>query len=147
MLWFAFNSVYLNYREQRFGWEYTSHMVVICFQFSIFELPGTTEHLQRNSAEELWFAFNSVYLNYREQPPRAAEDVAPRCDLLSIQYIWTTGNNRYRYKDVCPAVVICFQFSIFELPGTTFSEVLQTSSSLWFAFNSVYLNYREQRFV
>ena len=118
--------------------------VVICFQFSIFELPGTTTPQNTYPARLLWFAFNSVYLNYREQ--RSDENIRAicRCDLLSIQYIWTTGNNLNWYCMKWFCVVICFQFSIFELPGTTFGCRFSFYTLLWFAFNSVYLNYREQ---
>ena len=147
LLWFAFNSVYLNYREQPERSEYNRLQVVICFQFSIFELPGTTDKLSHLTRQLLWFAFNSVYLNYREQPKRRTICGHRRCDLLSIQYIWTTGNNQWAVCNRISCVVICFQFSIFELPGTTQNKVKTFADLLWFAFNSVYLNYREQLLI
>ena len=144
MLWFAFNSVYLNYQKQhslfarqnsvscdllsiQYIWTTRNNKrpyrdcifpVVICFQFSIFELPETTHRLR-----------------YR---------LERCCDLLSIQYIWTTRNNCCRSVCTCHVVVICFQFSIFELPETTSILMQLFISLLWFAFNSVYLNYQKQ---
>ena len=170
-LWFAFNSVYLNYQKQlgniignknlscdllsiQYIWttrnniggcQSLSYRVVICFQFSIFELPETTEVANFAAAVSLWFAFNSVYLNYQKQWLNSSYGDAPCCDLLSIQYIWTTRNNCPAHLPVTFLVVICFQFSIFELPETTRSAYKLSPGLLWFAFNSVYLNYQKQQ--
>ena len=145
MLWFAFNSVYLNYQKQRaaitdkeelscdllsiqYIWTTRNNRgthiqmertVVICFQFSIFELPETTNCIMTFLSLVLWFAFNSVYLNYQKQLRMFSYNVELGCDLLSIQYIWTTRNNHIVLPLFNRSVVICFQFSIFELPETT----------------------------
>ena len=117
---------------------------MICFQFSIFELPETTICLRIELPPELWFAFNSVYLNYQKQLRETGLIAFMCCDLLSIQYIWTTRNNEDSNRTYRTFVVICFQFSIFELPETTGDESSPESPALWFAFNSVYLNYQKQ---
>ena len=118
--------------------------VVICFQFSIFELPETTWPHLWACKPLLWFAFNSVYLNYQKQHGGYGKSFAIGCDLLSIQYIWTTRNNPDLRTQNSISVVICFQFSIFELPETTVSLCRSYCTMLWFAFNSVYLNYQKQ---
>ena len=144
-MWFAFNSVYLNYQKQHNPFTPEAHIscdllsiqyiwttrnnycfhcllflyVVICFLFSIFELPETTFCKYWSYAISLWFAFNSVYLNYQKQLKGAKVPFGCRCDLLSIQYIWTTRNNKNLPDNLVQYVVICFQFSIFELPETT----------------------------
>ena len=120
--------------------------VVICFQISIFELLETTrkERLKRNKL--LWFAFKSVYLNYWKQLFRNAVSFEYGCDLLSNQYIWTTGNNCYLSENTTISVVICFQISIFELLETTVATTVLRRVMLWFAFKSVYLNYWKQRY-
>ena len=96
--------------------------VVICFQISIFELLETTNPFRIIHKSQLWFAFKSVYLNYWKQLELIIDDILHGCDLLSNQYIWTTGNNFwYDWLLVLP-VVICFQISIFELLETTLAE-------------------------
>ena len=146
---------------------------MICFQISIFELLETTNPFRIIHKSQLWFAFKSVYLNYWKQLELIIDDILHGCDLLSNQYIWTTGNNFwYDWLLVLP-VVICFQISIFELLETTLAEdteyeevvvicfqisifeLLETTwthhrwhpSRLWFAFKSVYLNYWKQLLV
>ena len=144
-LWFAFKSVYLNYWKQLKRYLRWLPTVVICFQISIFELLETTNPLSSAIKHLLWFAFKSVYLNYWKQPTCVTTWKLPRCDLLSNQYIWTTGNNVVVVLDALREVVICFQISIFELLETTRLSVWNTHIQLWFAFKSVYLNYWKQR--
>ena len=119
--------------------------VVICFQISIFELLETTHMIGISCPILLWFAFKSVYLNYWKQ--LWEEVIAPErcCDLLSNQYIWTTGNNGLSRSAQEIQVVICFQISIFELLETTINHILICRLKLWFAFKSVYLNYWKQQ--
>ena len=146
---------------------------MICFQISIFELLETTWTHHRWHPSRLWFAFKSVYLNYWKQLLVRLAFGATGCDLLSNQYIWTTGNNfswRYRvWRGGCDLlsnqyiwttgnnargwmptvlmVVICFQISIFELLETTYFLNTMSTTWLWFAFKSVYLNYWKQHTV
>ena len=68
-------------------------LVVICFQFSIFEPLDTTFLEFLESLGMLWFAFNLVSLNHWTQQ----------------EYLANKGVQ----------VVICFQFSIFEPLDTT----------------------------
>ena len=93
---------------------------MICFQISIFELLETTERAKSKGTE--------------------------CCDLLSNQYIWTTGNNPVNIAIMLKYVVICFQISIFELLETTRRVGQRQRRELWFAFKSVYLNYWKQPF-
>ena len=117
---------------------------MICFQISIFELLETTWPPKEAAVKPLWFAFKSVYLNYWKQQIRRGVIGYTRCDLLSNQYIWTTGNNYIFWTLLSWTVVICFQISIFELLETTCELIWCYRKVLWFAFKSVYLNYWKQ---
>ena len=117
---------------------------MICFQISIFELLETTGIQNIHFIPLLWFAFKSVYLNYWKQLRPDTPSLVFSCDLLSNQYIWTTGNNCRWSLVATKSVVICFQISIFELLETTTGTFNDRDFMLWFAFKSVYLNYWKQ---
>ena len=117
-LWFAFKLVSLNHWKQRITQERWLHIVVICFQISIFEPLETTSFLFMGWAFPLWFAFKLVSLNHWKQREPAA---------LSMQ-----------------RVVICFQISIFEPLETTLLSKGQRTEQLWFAFKLVSLNHWKQ---
>ena len=94
LLWFAFNILSLTYRSQLkqkiiallegcdllsiFYLWHTAHnkcfkisiveLVVICFQYFIFDIPLTTMRNSLHSLSLLWFAFNILSLTYRSQP-------------------------------------------------------------------------------
>ena len=118
-LWFAFNLVSLNHWTQRYGGQNRKRLVVICFQFSIFEPLDTTWLFCSILVMVLWFAFNLVSLNHW------------------TQHEWG--------ESVAKPVVICFQFSIFEPLDTTHSTESDDPAELWFAFNLVSLNHWTQR--
>ena len=96
-----------------------SLIVVICFQFTIFE-PLETPPTGFILAEmTLWFAFN----------------------LLSLSH-WRHQQNEINRVN---HVVICFQFTIFEPLETPYSFEYNISRVLWFAFNLLSLSHWRHR--
>ena len=102
-LWFAFKLVSLNHWKQHRTEKKEAYPVVICFQISIFEPLETTNHVESEPVQQLWFAFKLVSLNHWKQ--RALS--------------WYASF----------FVVICFQISIFE-PLETTEYMLQTNYQL-----------------
>ena len=117
-LWFAFKLVSLNHWKQRLSQMKHLHLVVICFQISIFEPLETTPSAIMPSSTSLWFAFKLVSLNH-----------------------WKQLQDLRRIKEY---VVICFQISIFEPLETTTKHICYKERSLWFAFKLVSLNHWKQ---
>ena len=67
LLWFAFKLVSLNHWKQPFIFTCTKHIVVICFQISIFEPLKTALTAKARTKLPLWFAFKLVSLNHWKQ--------------------------------------------------------------------------------
>ena len=82
-LWFAFKLVSLNHWKQRTVHRKPYHIVVICFQISIFEPLETASHLRNNFPIRLWFAFKLVSLNHWKQREKPFWHTGRCCDLLS----------------------------------------------------------------
>ena len=82
-LWFAFKLVSLNHWKQLAFVRSKFHLVVICFQISIFEPLETTLLLYGVSSILLWFAFKLVSLNHWKQLKTSKHTSLDSCDLLS----------------------------------------------------------------
>ena len=144
-MWFAFNILSLTYCTQHkalraeithccdllsisYLW-HTVHnrllnglctlLVVICFQYLIFDILYTTFAKKTISSFVLWFAFNILSLTYCTQRLRLLHRVRTCCDLLSISYLWHTVHNFLSFLKHIHPVVICFQYLIFDILYTT----------------------------
>ena len=82
-LWFAFKLVSLNHWKQHSRNRILWHLVVICFQISIFEPLKTATERSEVTRSVLWFAFKLVSLNHWKQPWPLSLKRPKRCDLLS----------------------------------------------------------------
>ena len=94
-------------------------IVVICFQYLIFDILYTTCVSNLSISNTLWFAFNILSLTYCTQPQQTSESHPHRCDLLSISYLWHTVHNLKIIGNLASPVVICFQYLIFDILYTT----------------------------
>ena len=83
LLWFAFKLVSLNHWKQLPSCRIRFHLVVICFQISIFEPLETTNHYDIYELWLLWFAFKLVSLNHWKQQETSSTSIWSSCDLLS----------------------------------------------------------------
>ena len=117
---------------------------MICFQFSY--LWGI-----RNSTCSLWvpciavvICFESLSLNYWEQPQLGTLSCPTRCDLLSSLYLWAIGNSNLLFLSLVFIIVICFQICTFEPLETAYLSVNGLPILLWFAFKFVPLNHWKQ---
>ena len=92
----------------------------------------------------LWFAFNILSLTYCTQLFEFSKTYPSCCDLLSISYLWHTVHNPVVSVIAAKAVVICFQYLIFDILYTTYVLFLPAGGVLWFAFNILSLTYCTQ---
>ena len=95
------------------------HIVVNCFQISIFAVANTTVWLKTIARLSLWIAFKLVSLQ------------------LQTQQEWI--------YQVPKRVVNCFQISIFAVANTTRSQVWTIEYALWIAFKLVSLQLQTQQ--
>ena len=117
-LWFAFKLVSLNHWKQHSRNRILWHLVVICFQISIFEPLKTANKPRIGRDSGLWFAFKLVSLNHWKQ--------------------------HFAKNLILENVVICFQISIFEPLKTAGKPGSASQYVLWFAFKLVSLNHWKQ---
>ena len=143
-LWFAFNILSLTYCTQRYQQPEYLPVVVICFQYLIFDILYTTTDNGKETSSPLWFAFNILSLTYCTQRGLRKCSWGLCCDLLSISYLWHTVHNFTPFDGTIELVVICFQYLIFDILYTTTSFKQALYFKLWFAFNILSLTYCTQ---
>ena len=93
---------------------------------------------------KLWFAWKIVLLQYRKQREKKDYICKVGCDLLEKSYFCSIANNcrlQCAYKGL---VVICLKNRTFAVSQTTCFGATSASSTLWFAWKIVLLQYRKQ---
>jgi len=170
LLWFAYKTVSLTYRTQRYHflkcrtcccdlltklylWHIGHNLgddlqgevgVVICLQNCIFDISDTTITEKYSKAIALWFAYKTVSLTYRTQQKIKYTKRQQRCDLLTKLYLWHIGHNWKIWYWLFAFVVICLQNCIFDISDTTEQYARRCVQPLWFAYKTVSLTYRTQ---
>ena len=144
-LWFAWKIVLLQYRKQQQFHRLFRISVVICLKNRTFAVSQTTEWICFRIPIALWFAWKIVLLQYRKQPIFPTLSFASCCDLLEKSYFCSIANNRSSISPNERRVVICLKNRTFAVSQTTVHDRCTHSSTLWFAWKIVLLQYRKQR--
>ena len=123
---------------------YAGQQVVICLKNRTFAVSQTTETFNRVMAEQLWFAWKIVLLQYRKQLIVLNTCTEFCCDLLEKSYFCSIANNTSVRYFSQSSVVICLKNRTFAVSQTTGGSTRASLSKLWFAWKIVLLQYRKQ---
>ena len=88
------NSYLCGISNNRWDFESTEHVVVICLKIRTFVVSATTLPFVQNNPTELWFAWKFVPLWYQQQQPFNRYLRRKSCDLLENSYLCGISNNR-----------------------------------------------------
>ena len=118
-------------------------VVVICLKNRTFAVSQTSTTEVLSWADELWFAWKIVLLQYHKHHMARTFSNRFSCDLLEKSYFCSITNISGSVLSRPWRVVICLKNRTFAVSQTSFYLLLPHFTLLWFAWKIVLLQYHK----